>query len=72
MDEDEKADVLQRLLEMQAKLRVVVEIAEVHGRLADNAGAKGFALAAFMLRESLAVYSSELSDFVEHYLYGDE
>lgn len=66
------SDLLQRLLDIQAKLRVVVETAELHGRMADAAGAKGFAMAAFMLRESLMVYSTELSKFVEEYIYDND
>ena len=72
MDEQKRVEILRRLLDIQHKLRDVVESAEMQGRLADVAGAKGFAFAAYMLRESLLVYSGELGSFVDEVLYGDD
>jgi poly(A) polymerase Pap1 len=72
VNEARRTTILKNLLEMQQKLRDVVESSEMQGRLANDAGAKGFAFAAYMLRESLLVYSGELSHFVEEVLYGDD
>lgn len=61
-------EMLARLASMQDKLQEVIATAELHGRLADGVDAKGFALAAFMLREALIVYSRELEIFVREHI----
>lgn len=68
MDEKERYDTLRRFLSLQHFLRSVVEAAETQAALATAAGHDGFALAIHMLRESVLVYSSELSRFVKEYI----
>ena len=68
MDDDEKYETLQRMLEMQHALRSVAEAAEMQAELAKATGADGLAFATFMMRESLLVYSKELSKFVSAYI----
>jgi hypothetical protein len=72
MTNDEKVDVLRRLLAMQQTLRTVMEAVETQGQLCDSAGAKGLAFSVYMLRESLAAYSKELNRWVEGYLAEDD
>jgi len=68
MDDDEKYATLRRMLEMQHALRSVAEAAEMQAELAKATDATGLAFAILMLRESLLVYSKELSDFVTEYI----
>ena len=68
MTNDEKYDVLQRMLQMQHGLRTVAEAAEIQGKLAQETGAEGLAFAVYMLRESILVYSKELSKWVTNYI----
>ena len=68
MDEEERMAVLRRLLEQQHALRSVVEAASLQAELAKEAKADALAFAIFMLRESLKVYSKELSKFVHRYI----
>lgn len=68
MDEDDRIDVLRRLLEHQHALRSVVEAAGLQGALAREIGRDRFALAAFMLQEALISYSQELGEFVREYI----
>jgi hypothetical protein len=68
---DEKYDVLQRMLQMQHGLRTVAEAAEIQGKLAQETGAEGLAFAVYMLRESILVYSKELSKWVTEYIGED-
>lgn len=53
---------------MQHSLRTVVEAAEVQAALAKATGDEGFAFAIYMLRESLMIYSKELSKYVSKYV----
>jgi len=69
--DNEKYDVLQRMLQMQHGLRTVAEAAEAQGRLAKETGAEGLAFAVYMLRESILIYSKELSKWVTEYI-GEE
>jgi hypothetical protein len=71
MTPDERYAVLGRMLEMQHSLRNVVEAAELQARLAKETGADGLAFAVHMLRESVLVYSTELSKWVTEYI-GEE
>lgn len=71
MTDNEKYDVLQRMLQMQHGLRTVAEAAEAQGRLAKETGAEGLAFAVYMLRESILIYSKELSKWVTEYI-GEE
>jgi hypothetical protein len=66
--EDEKMTLLRKLLDMQHSLRTVVEAAEVQAALAKSTGDEGFAFAIYMLRESLMIYSKELSKYVGKYI----
>lgn len=68
MTNDEKYDVLQRMLQMQHGLRTVAEAAEIQGKLAKETGADGLSFAVYMLRESILVYSKELSKWVTNYI----
>jgi hypothetical protein len=68
VNSDEKYDALGRMLEMQAALRKVADGAELQATLAKQTGADGLAFAIHMLRESVLVYSSELSKWVEEYI----
>ena len=68
MDSDDKYEVLARMLEMQHGLRTVAEAAQLQATLAKETGADGLAFAIHMLRESVLVYSSELSKWVEEYI----
>lgn len=68
MDEDERYATLRRFLALQHSLRTVVEAAEMQAELAKAAGHDGFAMAIYMLRESVLVYSKELSRFVSEYI----
>jgi propanediol dehydratase small subunit len=71
MTSDERYETLGRMLEMQHSLRIVAEAAELQARLAKDTGADGLAFAIHMLRESVLVYSSELSKWVTEYI-GEE
>ena len=71
MTSDDKYEVLARMLEMQHSLRKVAEAANLQAALAKDTGADGLAFAIHMLRESVLVYSSELSKWVEEYI-GEE
>jgi hypothetical protein len=68
---DDKYEALSRMLEMQHSLRKVAEAANSQARLAQDTGADGLAFAIHMLRESVLVYSTELSKWVEEYI-GEE
>ena len=68
MDSEEKYEVLARMLEMQHGLRTVAEAAQLQARLAKETGAEGLAFAIHMLRESVLVYSTELSKWVTEYI----
>ncbi len=68
MDSEERYDALARMLEMQHALRTVAEAAQAQARLAQETGADGLAFAIHMLRESVLVYSTELSKWVEAYI----
>lgn len=56
---------------MQHALRTVAEAAQAQARLAQETGADGLAFAIHMLRESVLVYSTALSKWVEDYI-GEE
>ena len=56
---------------MQHGLRTVAEAAQLQAVLAKETGADGLAFAIHMLRESVLVYSTELSKWVEAYI-GEE
>jgi hypothetical protein len=71
MREDERYAALRRMLEMQHGLRTVAEAAEAQAQLATETGALGLAFAIHMLRESVLVYSKELSKWVTEYI-GEE
>ena len=68
MDSEERYEVLARMLEMQHGLRTVAEAAQLQAALAKETGADGLAFAIHMLRESVLVYSTELSKWVEAYI----
>jgi hypothetical protein len=71
MTSDERYAVLGRMLEMQSSLRAVAEAAHLQAKLAQETGADGLSLAIHMLRESVLVYSQELSKWVAEYI-GEE
>lgn len=56
---------------MQHCLRDVTDAMEMQGKLAKAVGADGLATAAYMLKESIAVYSTELRKFVAGYIAGE-
>jgi hypothetical protein len=60
--------LLRKLLDMQHSLRSVVEAAEMQADLARATGDDGFAFAIHMLRESLMIYSKELSRYVHKHI----
>jgi len=68
VDSEEKYEVLGRMLEMQHSLRIVAEAAQLQAALAKETGADGLAFAIHMLRESVLVYSTELSKWVTEYI----
>lgn len=68
MNKKERIEVMRRLMAMTATLRAVIEVAEEQAKCADAADAKGLALSLFMVRESLAVYSEELTKYVKKYV----
>ena len=65
---DDKYEALSRMLEMQHSLRKVAEAANLQAALAKDTGADGLAFAIHMLRESVLVYSTELSKWVTEYI----
>lgn len=68
VDAAQRAEIVRRLMAMQSSLRNVIDAAEMQGRICDAAGESGLAFAVYMLRESLAAYSKQLSVFVEDYV----
>lgn len=72
MDEDERMQILRRMLDQQHALRTVVEAASLQAELAKAANADSLALAIYMLCECLKVYSKELSKFVTNYIGEEE
>lgn len=68
----DRVGIAKRLMAMQSSLRTVMEVAEAQARLCDEADAKGLAMSLFMVRESLAVYATELNKFVKSYLDSEE
>lgn len=71
MNEDHRVEVAKRLMRMQHTLATVFDACEAQAALCDAAGAKPLAFATHMVRESLMVYSRELSKFVGKYLSED-
>lgn len=68
MHDHERTALLRKLLDMQHSLRNVVEAAEMQADLAKSTGDDGFAFAIYMLRESLMIYSRELSKYVSKHI----
>jgi hypothetical protein len=65
---DDKYETLRHMLALQHGLRTVAEAAEMQGKLAQETGADGLAFAVYMLRESILIYSKELSRWVTEYI----
>jgi len=64
MTDEERADIIVRLIAMQNVLRTVCEGAEQAGQLAKEADADGLAMATFLMKESIEQYARELNRFV--------
>lgn len=71
MDDDERMEMLRRLLDQQHMIRTVVEAAGLQAELAKAAGHPALAFSIYFLMESLHSYSVELSKFVKEYI-GEE
>lgn len=67
MTDDERADLLQRLIAMQQGLRSMSDACQCQAVLCRAAGAYGPEFAAHMLREAIGTYSTELNRFVLEY-----
>lgn len=68
MNKEDRVFIAQRLVSMQQMLRTVIEHCDAQAQMCDAAGAKRLALAVYMLRENMVVYSSELNRFVLGFL----
>lgn len=67
-----RVEMARRLMEMQRSLAAVMDACEMQGQICQAAGESGLALAVYMVREAVAVYSTELSKFVVNYLKDEE
>lgn len=63
-----RVELARRLMEMQRALADVMDACEMQGHVCKAAGESGLAMAVYMVREAVAVYSTELSKFVVNYL----
>ena len=64
MNDEDRADIVMRLVAMQEALRSVCQGAEQAARIADASGAPGLAVATFLMKESIEEYSKQLGRFV--------
>lgn len=67
-----RVEMARRLMEMQRSLAAVMDACEMQGKVCHAAGESGLALAVYMVREAVAVYSTELAKFVVNYLKDEE
>lgn len=72
MNIEDRIETARRLMAMQVTLRSVMEACEMQAEVCKAAGATGLALSVHMVREAVAVYSSELSKFVVDYLKSED
>lgn len=71
MNQYERNEIANRLIDQQKVLRGVFEACEAQAEMCDQAGAKRLAFACHMVRESLITYSKELNTFVLKFIAGE-
>lgn len=68
MTGEERLELLRRLLSFQAAHTSILAHCEAAADAANEAGAKGLAMATLMLREAMEVYKNEMVKFIQGYL----
>lgn len=68
MTNEERVELLRKLLSFQAAHTSILDHCESAAAAANEVGAKGLAMATLMLREAMDVYRNEMVKFVQGYL----
>lgn len=71
MTEGERVELIRRMVEMQGTMRTLIEYVGVVAAECDDIGEKGLAFSIYMIRESLAVYSSQVLKYTRKVLEED-
>jgi len=65
---EERIELLDRVASSQRTIRALIEIVDEQAAVMAAAGEPGTAFSIYMIRESLAVYSSQLSRYLRKHL----
>jgi hypothetical protein len=70
--EDERLELLRRMVTMQGTMRSLVDYVDAVAAECDKSGEKGLAFSIYMIREALSAYSSQVVRYSKKVLLEEE